>query len=109
MSSHPGGCSSSVAEEPRSPGEAVGRAERFAARAEEITAEQAAAEQAAAAETPAEGDSAPTDLQLSDELAVFYALICLVCFALIARWLWTSRGKGNASCLPVGCQPAIRG
>jgi len=47
---------------------------------------------------------------LSDELMVLYSFVCLVCFALIAKWLWSSPSKGSAGSLPAqaGCQPAIR-
>ena len=38
---------------------------------------------------------------LSDELVVLYSFVCLACFALIAKWLWTSASLSEA-----GGQPA---
>jgi hypothetical protein len=37
---------------------------------------------------------------LSDELVVLYSLVCLVCFARIAKWLWIKPDKGSAGSLP---------
>ena len=33
---------------------------------------------------------------LSDEVAVFYSLVCVVSFALITKWLWSKRGLESA-------------
>jgi hypothetical protein len=36
----------------------------------------------------------------SDELVVFYSLVCLFCFALIGKWLWTVPCRENAGSMP---------
>jgi len=45
---------------------------------------------------------------LSDELVVLYSFACLVCFALIAKWLWTraSLSEDGDRRLEDGDQPA---
>ena len=44
---------------------------------------------------------------LSDELVVFYSFVCIVCFALIAKWLWSGgqRTEDRGQLAEVGGQP----
>jgi hypothetical protein len=46
----------------------------------------------------------------SNEMAVAYSIVSVVCFWFIAKWLWTTPGKGSAGSLPAqaGCQPPGR-
>lgn len=46
---------------------------------------------------------------LSEELVVFYYLVCLVCFTLIAKWLWTGpeNGKGGQPALAVTLRTGV--